>query len=121
MNTIPTYLGGITISVLLSLVIVFYLKKPLNELLIDLCGTKARASFWTQITNLSFILVAMLMSIITRPDTGVNVVYQISRQLGWTLFGMIATVVFVSLSISRFVHRVNRLNLLAIQQQMKPQ
>jgi hypothetical protein len=121
MNTISIYLGGITISVIVSLVIVFYLRKPLNELLIDLCGTKARARFWTQITNLSFILVAMLMSIITRPDTGVNVVYQISRQLGWTLFGMIATVVFVSLSISRFVHRVNRLNLLAIQQQMKPQ
>ena len=112
MTSIQTFLTGFAISILLSLLIVIYLNKPLKLILIDICGTETRARFWTHITNLSFVLVAMLMANLNRPKTGVETIFQLSRQLGWTLLGMIATVLIVSRSISRFVDNVNLQNTL---------
>jgi hypothetical protein len=114
MTAIQTFLTGIAISVVLSLAIVRYLNKPLRSILIDLCGTETRARFWTHITNLSFVLVALLMPILTRPREGLDVVFQLSRQLGWTLFGLIVTVVVVSMMVSQFVVRVDRHRLIEL-------
>ena len=111
MTIVQSYLVGMTLSLILSLIIVNYLSTPLTKLLVDLCGTEDRARFWAHLTNLSFVLMALLMSLIVRPDTGLQTIFQISRQLGWMLFGQIVTVVFVSMSISRFVYRVDRQNL----------
>jgi uncharacterized membrane protein len=107
MTTIQTFLSGLAISVTLSLLIVFYLNKPLTGVLIDICGTQTRAKFWTHITNLSFVLVSLLMPILSRPREDLVTIFQLSRQLGWTLLGLIVTVIFVSMSISRFIRRVD--------------
>jgi hypothetical protein len=111
MTTIQTFLTGLAISFTLSLLIVIYLNKPLTQILIDICGTQTRASFWKYITNLSFVLVSLLMPILSRPREDLDTVFQLSRQLGWTLFGFIITVIFVSMSISRFIRRVNNIDM----------
>lgn len=110
MTTIQTFLTGLAISFTLSLLIIIYLNKPLTQILIDICGTQTRASFWKHITNLSFVLVSLLMPILSRPREDLDPIFQLSRQLGWTLFGLIITVIFVSMSISRFIKRVNNIS-----------
>lgn len=109
MSTIQTFLTGISISVILSLVIVIYLNKSLTQILIDICGTETRARFWTHITNLSFLLMSLLMPILSQPREDLDTIFQLSRQVGWTLFGMILTILFVSISVSRFIRRVDSL------------
>lgn len=113
MTAIQTFFTGLAISFMLSLLIVAYLNKPLTDLLVDLCGTKARARFWTHITNLSFVLMSLLMPILNRPKPGIDPIFQISRQLGWTLCGLIITVIFVSISISNFIGRLIYHNLIS--------
>jgi hypothetical protein len=114
MTAIQTYLTGIAISFTLSLLIVIYLNKPLTQLLVDVCRTQAHAKFWTQITNLSFVLVSLLMPVLSRPKEGIETIYQIGRQLGWTLFGLIITVIFVNMFISLFIISIPRNNQLPI-------
>lgn len=103
MTTSHTFLSGLGISLFLSLLVVLYLKKPLTQLLVDVCGTQTRARFWAHLTNLSFILVSLLMPILSRPYESQETIFQIIHQLRWTLFGLIGTVVFVSMSISGFI------------------
>ena len=114
MTLLQTYLTGVALSLLISLMIVSYLNKSLINLLVDLFGTENRAKFWAHITNLSFVLMSLLMSIINRPKPGIDNFYQISRQAGWTLFGMVITLIFVSMSISNFVYQFNKQNLQAL-------
>lgn len=114
MTATQTFLTGLAISLLLSLIIVFYLNKSLTNLLNNLCGIETHAKFWAQITNISFVLVALLMPNLSRPEKGMETVFQLSRQLGWTLCGLIITVVFVSMAIFRFIDQVNRQNSLAL-------
>ena len=108
MTLVQTFLTGLALSLLLSLVIVLYLNAPLTNLLIDVCGTEARAKFWTHITNLSFVLMALLMAIINRPSQNEEPIFHLSKQMGWTLFGQILTVLIVTKSISRFIRRGNQ-------------
>lgn len=108
MNEVTIFLIGIAISLLLSFLVVFYLNNNLKNILIDICGTEERAKFWNSISTLCLILVPFMFSMIYKPERGGEIVFDISRQLGWALFGMIGTIGFLSLAIAIFIPKQDK-------------
>jgi hypothetical protein len=53
MNPTTAFLTDIGLVAFLSLGLVVYVKTHLNALLIELCGTKERASFWLAFSNVT--------------------------------------------------------------------
>jgi hypothetical protein len=105
MTTITIFSIGLGLSLALSLGIAVYLNKPLTEILVDLCGTEGRARFWSHVTNVSIVLTPLLFAISYRPRVGLETFFQLIRQLGNTLTGLILTVLFMNFTISKFIRR----------------
>lgn len=105
MNEITTYLTGIGLALFLSLGVVIYLRKNLLNLLTEVCGTENRAKFWMNISNICLILIPFMFAITYKPDMADNVIFELSRNISRSLFGLIGTVVFISLTISMFIPR----------------
>lgn len=108
MSQFQLYLTGVTISVVFSIFVVAYIRKPLHHVLVDLCGTDGRARFWAQITHLSFVLIAMLMAFTYRPHYPQADYYYLTGHLGRTLLGLLGVTAFLALTISRFIRRNDR-------------
>ena len=108
MTQFQLYVTGLAVSLLLSLSVVFYLRKPLYQLLVEVCGTPDRARFWMQITNLSFLLTSMLMALSYRPYEDQVGYYFLSGHLGRTLFGLLGVTVFLTLTMSIFISRTDK-------------
>jgi hypothetical protein len=100
---------------MLSLLVVFYLRRPLFSILTELCGTDERAYFWSQITKLSFILTAMLMSFSYRPKGYIPNYYFLAGHLSRTLLGLLLVVLILAMTFSRFIRRQEKATLQARQ------
>lgn len=107
MSQFQLYLTGLVLSVLISFAVIFYLRRPLFKLLVELCGTGDRARFWMQITHLSFVLTAMLMALTFSPDGYLPDYYYLANHLGRTLFGLLGVTGFLTIAISRFIRRTD--------------
>ncbi|MEJ2758670.1 MAG: hypothetical protein P8046_09340 [Anaerolineales bacterium] len=107
MSQFQLYLTGVSLSIVLSILVVAYIRRPLYNILTDLCGTDQRARFWAQITHLSFFLVAMLMSITYR-SSGQPDYYYLGGQIGRTLLGLVIVTGFLSLTISLFAGKQDK-------------
>ena len=112
MSEISLFGLGIGLSSLLGIAVVFYIRKPLHTILLDLCGAEGRARFWTQITVLSFILMTALMSLSYQPDEISAPFYSLSGHLSRTLAGLLLITGFLALTISRFIRRQQKADLL---------
>lgn len=108
MESITIFSTGLGIALILSLIIAIYLNKALVQILVDLCGTEPRARFWVRITNVSIILTAMLMALSYEPSDDLLPLYQFSKQLSKTLFGLLLAVLALSITISRFVRQIEQ-------------
>lgn len=107
MNEISIFLIGLGITVLTSFLIVIYFKPHLKKILLDLNGDKERpANFWVAYTTIILILVPLIFAIwIVPDDRDVSVFFQISKQLKWSLMGLVSSLVIIGIIIIRFVPR----------------
>jgi hypothetical protein len=98
---------GLGITLLISFLIVIYFKSPLKKILLELNGDKERpANFWVAYTTIILILVPLIFAIWIVPDEeGVSVFFQISKQLKWSLMGLVTSLVIIGIIIIRFVPR----------------
>lgn len=110
MDSITIFSTGLAIALILSLIIAIYLNKwqTLTQILVDLCGTELRARFWVRITNVSMILTAILMALSYDPSDELLPLYQHSKHLSKTLLGLLLAVLALSITITRFVRRIER-------------
>ncbi len=46
MSPVAVYLAAVALTLVASVLVVLLLRRPLQLLLIDLCGTATRAGFW---------------------------------------------------------------------------
>ena len=102
MTTLSVYFTGLGTSILITLLVIFYLRKSLSDILIDLCKTENRARFWANITNLSYVLMTLLLTLSQKPRSDQLFVFQLSQYLTRTIFGLTLTTVFLSLIITFF-------------------
>ena len=108
MTQFQLYVTSLAASLLLSLSVVFYLRKPLYRLLVEVCGTPDRARFWMHITNLSFVLTAMMMALTYQPFEDRLNFYFLFDHLGRTLFGLLGVTIFLTLTMSIFISRTDK-------------
>lgn len=70
MNPAIAFLVDIAFLVALSVGIVAYVKSHLNSLLIDLCGTPERASFWLAFSKVTMVFVSLIFALDYNPEFG---------------------------------------------------
>lgn len=102
MSTLSIYFTGVGISILITLAIIWYLRKSLFDILVDLCKTEERAAFWHQITNLSFVLMTLLLTLNEQPLHDQIFIFQLSQYLRRGIFGLTLTTGFLSVVILFF-------------------
>lgn len=103
MSEVTIFLLGIGVLVTVCLAVVAYLRMALKKILADVCGTENRARFWTAFTNISVILVPVVVAMHYRVeiDFGRLAFFEIVSMLRWGLIGLITTVVITGLMILR--------------------
>ena len=102
MNTILYFLLQVILTLVISALIVGYLRPFLRKILIDLCGTEDRAQFWTAFSNILLIGMPIIFALNYKPEAKITeqlffeVARKLSGNLGGLLFALIGTGVIVS-------------------------
>ncbi len=105
MNEVMSFGIGLGVTLLISVLVVVYLRPHLRRILLDLCETEDRANFWTAFTNVMVVLSPLICAMFHRPTGGGDsaVFFDISTQLRWALVGLIGTVIVLGAVIARFI------------------
>lgn len=102
MITILSFLIEVTLTLILSALLVGYLRPFLKKLLVDLCGTEDRAQFWIAFTNILLIGMPMIFALHYRPEARnaeelfFEIAGKLSSNLGGLLLALIGTGAMVS-------------------------
>ena len=113
MNPAMVFLIGLAITLVSVLLVVFYLRKHLKAILVDLCGTGERAQFWTAFSNITLTLVPLIFALHYRPEGGAppSVFFAICGQLEQALIGLACSVLGLGFVIANFIRRSRQPNL----------
>jgi hypothetical protein len=113
MNTAIAFLIEISVTLLIVVLILGYLRPFLRRVLVDLCGTDDRAQFWTTFTNIILLSLPLISALgFTPPAADENLTIEMIHQLrsnlknfmlGLALIGFI--LLFFSASASRTTKR----------------
>jgi len=107
MSLTTAFLTDLALVVFACMGIVAYVSKHLRTLLIELCGTVERASFWLAFSNVALVLVPLLFAISYKPESGpdTTVVFEMAAQLKYGLIGFVITLGFLAIILFRFIPR----------------
>jgi uncharacterized membrane protein YhaH (DUF805 family) len=108
MNPISAFSAGISVTILLSVLVVKYLRSPLKKILVDLCGTTERAEFWLAFTNVTLVLVPLAVALRFRPlaSSWAGFLFALSDQLQAVLLALIFTMVMLGIVLNRYIPSV---------------
>ena len=101
------FLIGLAVSIITGFGIVVYLRTPLLSMLVELCGTRERATFWLAFSNVTVILVPVIFAMQCAPELkpGATAIPELVRQLKWALAGLLSAVFVIGWVLSRFIRR----------------
>jgi hypothetical protein len=87
--------------------VVWYLRRPLRNILIELCGNEQRAEFWTAFSAVVLGVVPVIFAIACRPAPGPDTpaVFELADQLKWGLTGLTGSVLMVGWVVGRSIVR----------------
>ena len=107
MNLTTAFLADVALVVFACIGIVAYVSKHLHSLLIELCGTAARAGFWLVFSNVALVLVPLIFAMSYRPESGpdTSAVFEMATQLRFGFVGFVITLSLVAIVLSRFIPR----------------
>jgi uncharacterized membrane protein YhaH (DUF805 family) len=82
-------------------------RKHLGTLLIELCGTSERASFWLAFSNVALVLVPLIFAMSYKPESrsDTSVVFEMATQLRFGLVGFVVTLSLLAIILSKFIPR----------------
>lgn len=107
MNPTWSFVAGVALTMVGSVTVVMYLRRPLQKLLTDLCGNQERAGFWTAFSAVTVGAVPVIFALASGPATEVTtpLFMQVAEQLKWGLIGMVLSVLTLGWLVSRFIPR----------------
>ena len=107
MNLSMLFLCGLGATGVASLAVVAYLRKPLEKLVVELCGNERRAEFWTAFSVITVGAVPLIFALACRPRVGPSTpaLLEIADQLEWGLIGMVISVLMLGWIVGRFISR----------------
>jgi hypothetical protein len=87
--------------------VVWYLRRPLRNILIELCGNDARAEFWTVFSAVVVGMVPVIFAIACRPAPGPDApaVFELASQLKWGLIGLTGSELMLGWVVGRSILR----------------
>ncbi len=105
MSEVMSFVIGMGVTLLISMLVVVYLRPHLRRILLDLCETEDRANFWTAFTTVTVVLSPLICAMFHRPAGGGDsaAFFDISTQLRWALVGLIGSVIALGAVIARFI------------------
>jgi hypothetical protein len=107
MNPTVAFLTDVALAVIISLSAVAYLKGHLKTLLVELCGTTERASFWLAFSNVTLVLIPLIFVLDYRPEFGPNksLIFEMATQLKYPMIGFVIALSAFALVMLRFIPR----------------
>jgi hypothetical protein len=105
MGPTTAFLVAVALVVFASMAIVAYVSRHLRTLLIELCGTVERASFWLAFSNVALVLVPLIFAISYKPEQGpgTSVVFEMAAQLKYGFIGFVITLSLLAIILFRFI------------------
>ena len=107
MSPVAVYVSAISLTLLASIAVVLLLRRPLLNLLIDLCGTATRAAFWAAFSNVALVLAPLLGAMHRRPSAD-EPIFELAAQLEWALGGLLTSVLLVGVVLARTIAAFER-------------
>jgi uncharacterized membrane protein YhaH (DUF805 family) len=107
MNPTTAFLADIGLVAILSVGLVAYVKSHLKTLLVELCGTADRASFWLAFSNVTLVLVPLIFALDYKPEFGPdrNFVFEMATQLKHAIIGFVLAFSVLAIVLFRFIPR----------------
>src|SRR5229473_3357875 len=107
MNPTMAFLVDVGLVAVLSVGLVAYVKGHLKTLLIELCGTPERASFWLAFSNVALVLVPLIFALDYKPELGPdkNVIFEMATQIKYALIGFVIALSSLAVILFRFIPR----------------
>ena len=108
MTTSVLFLLGLGLTLIATFAIVAYLRSPLHNILVELCGTRERAAFWVSFSNVTITLVPLIFAMQYTPDlkaAGSTAVLELAAQLKWALAGLLFAVLVLGWVLRGFIRR----------------
>lgn len=107
MSATTVFTIGTAATLMTGLAVVFYLKGPLERILVELCGSQQRAEFWGAFSAVSLGLTPAIFAIGCRPAPGpaTPAVFELADQLRWGLIGLMSSVLVLGWVIGRSITR----------------
>jgi len=105
MNPVILFVVGVASAASLAIGVVAYLKPHLQAVLVDLCGTEVRASFWTAFSTVAVACTPIMFALHYRPSDGPGAaaIFEIGTQLEWALGGLLLSVLLLAIVLAKFI------------------
>lgn len=107
MNPTTAFLTDVALVVIISVGTVVYVKAHLKSLLVELCGTAERASFWLAFSNVTLVLVPLIFALDYRPEFAPdrNFIFEMATQLKHAIIGFVVALTSLAIILFRFIPR----------------
>jgi len=104
MTAILIYAIQLAITIAACLLLAAYIRPVLRRVLIDLCNTEERATFWTMFSNIMLVVLPTIFGMGFRPEanTAVDSFFEIAGQLRVNLLGFIMSLIAIGFAVSFF-------------------
>jgi hypothetical protein len=104
MDKISYFLIEAALTLLLSGLVVRYLRPSLRTVLLDLCGTQDRAQFWTAFSNILLIGLPMIIALNYQPEARntEELFFEVAGKLSGNLGGFLLALIGIGLIVSFF-------------------
>jgi len=108
-NVSPTliFVFDVALTAIFLVAVVVYIKRPLQTLLVELCGTAERANFWLVFSNVALVVVPLIFALDYKPEFGPEriPIFEMAAQLKYSLVGLVTTLGSLAFVLSRFIPR----------------
>jgi len=107
MTTATTFLLGSAIAMGIVLVVIWYLRKPLEAILTELCGKTERARFWSAFSHVTLFLIPFIAVLNRGPELPFRQsgVFAICEQIKAGITGLVGSVLALGVVLSVYIAR----------------
>ena len=104
MNTVAVFGIEFVLTILVGLLLMFYLRPSLYRVLVDLCGGEERARFWLAFSTVLLIGVPAASALGYRPVLGTfpDSFFDLAQQLGRNVMGFLVALVALGIVVAFF-------------------
>ena len=107
MNATTVFALGSMGTLAIGAAVVLYLRRPLRNILVELCGNEERAEFWTAFSAVVVGVVPVIFAMVCHPAPGPDTpaVLELADQLKWGLIGLTGSVLMLGWVVGRSIVR----------------